>query len=376
MTSATLICQEREETLKIADYFHDNDKLPRRYKAKRNETDHLVIQILPLLHASDHDSSSLCLGTPEADILPVLERSRVSVTDVVTMFLIEASDDDIVYRSRVCAQLIPSISKSGKCDSCLGLIENIKNLEARCGEKKSEIKGEHPEQELSNTFDHIYSLEDSFLAEDEPGDSKEPLIIHFSKKKKQDDKKLIKDNKKKIKRYNGVQCEFCTKILNPESLRGHMRRKHFEEFKNEYSDELKCPLCEETIKKGQGIGAARLVYHFELFHQDKADTEVYKEFMERKFSYLCRKCGSYFSNLKSYGDHVRLCKEGKREVFSCHICGKSLHSRSAMKAHIEKRHTEDPCVCQYCGKSFSNQGKLKEHTTYRCPERESKEEFK
>ena len=95
-----------------------------------------------------------------------------------------------------------------------------------------------------------------------------------------------------------------------------------------------------------------------------------------KFSYLCRKCGSYFSNLKSYGEHVRLCKEGKREVFSCHICGKSLHSRSAMKAHIEKRHTEDPCVCQYCGKSFSNQGKLKEHTAYRCPERESKEEFK
>ena len=105
-------------------------------------TDPLVIQISPLHHVPDHDSSSLCLGTPEADILPVLERSRVSVTDVVTMFLIEASDDDIVYRSRVCAQLIPSISKSGKCDSCLGLIENIKNLEARCGEKKSEIKGE------------------------------------------------------------------------------------------------------------------------------------------------------------------------------------------------------------------------------------------
>merc|ERR1740129_1105914 len=52
------------------------------------------------------------------------------------MFLIEASGGDIVYRSRACVQLIPSLFGTGKCDSCIGLLENIKHLEP--GEKMEE----------------------------------------------------------------------------------------------------------------------------------------------------------------------------------------------------------------------------------------------
>ena len=109
MTSATFLCHERKDSLEIVDYFdNNNDKLPRRYKASRpirgqnmghvgqseagNESgEALVIQICPVLQApSDHMSSTLCEGTPEADILPRLARAGVSVTEVVTLFLIEA----------------------------------------------------------------------------------------------------------------------------------------------------------------------------------------------------------------------------------------------------------------------------------------------
>ena len=126
MTSATFLCHERKDSLEIVDYFdNNNDKLPRRYKASRpirgqnmghvgqseagiesrdlsgpirgqyssdlGQSEALVIQICPVLQAPpDHMSSTLCEGTPEADILPRLARAGVSVTEVVTLFLIEA----------------------------------------------------------------------------------------------------------------------------------------------------------------------------------------------------------------------------------------------------------------------------------------------
>ena len=109
MTSATFLCHDRKDSVEIFDYFdNNNDKLPRRYKASRpirgqnmghvgqseagiESREALVIQICPVLQApSDHMSSTLCEGTPEADILPRLARAGVSVTEVVTLFLIEA----------------------------------------------------------------------------------------------------------------------------------------------------------------------------------------------------------------------------------------------------------------------------------------------
>ena len=96
MTIATFFCQERNETLEIFDYFDENnDKLPRRYKASRprgqypGQSEALVVQICPLPQTAG-PGSVLCAGSPEVDTLPLLARARVSVTQAVTMFLIEA----------------------------------------------------------------------------------------------------------------------------------------------------------------------------------------------------------------------------------------------------------------------------------------------
>ena len=120
MTTATFFCEERNETLEIFDYFDENnDKLPRRYKASRSirvqypdhgpseastqphelsgpirgqypgQSEALVVQICPLPQTAG-PGSVLCAGSPEADTLPLLARARVSVTQAVTMFLIEA----------------------------------------------------------------------------------------------------------------------------------------------------------------------------------------------------------------------------------------------------------------------------------------------
>ena len=154
-----LTSQDSSETLTISNFLDNNEEVlqPRRYKAVRNGKENFVLQLFPVRNVQDLTSSSLCLGTPEADILALLARSRVPVTELVTMFLIEASGGDIVYRSRACVQLIPSLLRTGKCDSCLGLLENIKHLEPE--EKKEEgiVEAELTSQNLDNVcaFDDI-----------------------------------------------------------------------------------------------------------------------------------------------------------------------------------------------------------------------------
>ena len=411
MTSATLICQEREETLKIADYFHDNDKLPRRYKAKRNETDPLVIQILPLHHASDHDSSSLCLGTPEADILPILARSRVSVTEVVTMFLIEVSGSDIVYRSRACAQLIPSLFKSGKCDSCMGLLENIKHLEQFFADES--LKNQQNGQKVGNMVikreEPVMDNSGQIYDDDNVGNSIElddlsplekPLIIQFTKKVELDKMLMLKKKNNKSEGKRSVRCEYCTtKPFTTYKRRLiHMKNKHYDRYIEELLDQgrevytcpeqgcerrfpseskllnhaikvhnkassikefrtkSRCPFCEQIFLKD----SVKLFKHVQVFHFKEADTDVFKKFMQAYDPKLCPHCGSSFHNDRNLTRHLKRCNG--LEIAKCHICGKTM-KKISLKTHIERQHTiDDVCPCPFCGKIYQNRLQLNDHT--------------
>ena len=94
--------QDSKESLSVINFLQSNSEAisnPRRFQAIRNDTEKLIMQLIPVGSRHDVTTSTLCRGTPEADMLAILARSGAPVTELVTMFLIEASDDgDIVYR--------------------------------------------------------------------------------------------------------------------------------------------------------------------------------------------------------------------------------------------------------------------------------------
>ena len=93
--------QDSSESLSVINFVHSNREVisnPRRFQAIRNDKEKLIIQLSPVTSRYDVTTSTLCRGTPEADMLAILARSGAPVTEVVTMFLIEASYGDIVYR--------------------------------------------------------------------------------------------------------------------------------------------------------------------------------------------------------------------------------------------------------------------------------------
>ena len=93
---------DSSESLTVVNFLHSNSEVisnPRRYQAIRNDTEKLIMQLHPVSSRHDVTASALCQVNPEADMLAILARSGAPITEVVTMFLIEASDDgDIVYR--------------------------------------------------------------------------------------------------------------------------------------------------------------------------------------------------------------------------------------------------------------------------------------
>ena len=93
--------QYSSESLSVINFIQSHSEVisnPRRFQAIRNDTEKLIMQLVPVNSRHDVTTSTLCRGTPEADMLAILARSGAPVTEVVTMFLIEASDGDIVYR--------------------------------------------------------------------------------------------------------------------------------------------------------------------------------------------------------------------------------------------------------------------------------------
>ncbi len=109
------------------------------------------MQLIPVRSNHDVTRSALCRGTSESDMLAILARSRAPITEVVTMFLIEASGGDIVYRIRACTQVIPRLLRTGKCDSCLGLLENVRHLE-QSGQSEENEPDNVKEESSSNDF--------------------------------------------------------------------------------------------------------------------------------------------------------------------------------------------------------------------------------
>ena len=103
------ICQEPYQSLSVLDYPNITDELihnPTRYQALRNDQELLVLHITPVRNPGPQ-STLLCQGSLETDLLPLMV--SFSVTEIISMFFIEASGRDVVYRSRNCLQIVTNI---------------------------------------------------------------------------------------------------------------------------------------------------------------------------------------------------------------------------------------------------------------------------
>ena len=372
---------------------------PTRYQALRNDRELLVLHLTPVRNPGPQ-STSLCRGTLEADLLPLM--ASFSVTELVSMFFIEASGWDVVYRSRNCLQIVTNIFQNRLCDSCTGLIENIKKREGSSlseTENIQEICQEAKPEEPLN----IYEVTDKRNIE-------EPLIINFSRLNDLDEKlreipdeiDTDIDSKRETsppesgqeshektrallaKIGKQIKCPFCEKVggeKHKKRLVEHVKRQHISEadtetytnfildndpkklkpimefnYKSVTKTIIKCPFCEELFRKG----SKKSVTHVKIIHHSEKESQSYKNFFLENPPQICKKCGSTFESIQKFHVHSKQCVHGEKEKekTSCHICGKSV---THIHDHIKLHDVDETSSCDICGKSFNN---LRRHRTH------------
>lgn len=85
---------------------------------------------------------------------------------------------------------------------------------------------------------------------------------------------------------------------------------------------------------------------------------------------LCTICGKSFRKWNRLDDHIEYAHTNKEPDHKCNIedCDKKYKTKSALKLHIKRIHSDKPMpknmdgfVCEDCGKSFTQRGSLNEH---------------
>ena len=389
-----LTCQNSSESLEISNFLDNDEEItkPRRFKAIRNGSENLVLQLLPAKNVPNINSSTLCRGTPESDMLAILARTRAPVTEVVTTFLIEASDGDIVYRSRACTQLIPHLLRTGKCDSCLGLLENVRHLEQSSQREEGDV---HLEYAISDTRDEDETVQNS--------QSEVPRLINFKKKLKREERRT--PTEKVIKCLKSYSRNENLELLDPNDLKSELvdsLKMEIDEdneihdlgekeylaieqaneqihIKSEMSHckekspnkkagskvkmlTSKCLFCAEIFR----VGSVKFIKHVKLFHENESQTSAYKKFFLENAPSICPQCGLECLNETSFQNHIGVCNGTK--IIRCHICGKSItaHHSQSFEKHLRRHEKGETEVCPHCGRLFNNKQRLEDHI-FRCP---------
>ena len=386
---------DSSESLSIVNFLPSKSEVissPARFHAIRNDKETLVIQLNPVRSRNDVTSSTLCRGTPESDMLAILARTRAPVTEVVTMFLIEASDGDIVYRSRACTLLIPHLLRTGKCDSCLGLLENVRHLDQSSQSKEGNV---HLKYASSDTRDEDETAQNS--------QSEAPRLINFKKKLKREERRT--PTEKVIECLKSYSRNEHLELLDPNDLKSdlvdsvkmeidedneihdlgeeeylaieqvneqiHIKSEmshHKGKSPNKKSGSKvkmltsKCLFCAEIFR----VGSVKFIKHVKLFHENESQTSAYKKFFLDNAPSICPQCGLECLNETSFQNHIGVCNGTK--IIKCHICGKSIiaHHSQSFEKHLRRHEKGDTEVCPHCGRLFNNKQRLEDHIS-RCP---------
>ncbi|KAI7800191.1 GDNF-inducible zinc finger protein 1 [Triplophysa rosa] len=146
-----------------------------------------------------------------------------------------------------------------------------------------------------------------------------------------------KETKKGSTKY---RCEKCSRSFYYEkSYLKHLNVNHGVQM----DIALRCDICQQTFRN-----RCNLKIHQQHVHND-----------ERLFP--CDVCSKTFKRKKDVTRHRRQVHEGGTDRHFCHICGKSLSSKTALTLHERTHSGHKPYKCDECGTCFAQSSALKTH---------------
>lgn len=193
-------------------------------------------------------------------------------------------------------------------------------------------------------------------------------------------------------------CHICSKLLNPQRLKYHLRAVH-----GENGSDYRCEHCTRRFKDkatlkihlierhfpqlsicwcdfcGKGFASTYLMgVHITAHHSIKKPTctKCFKEFnsygnlkhhlqtihgdVNEKKKYPCPACGKIFFRKSGLTTHGIVHMKPEEYQLECQICGKVMAGKYKLNAHM-KMHFDGPPTCQFCLKTFNHKSSLKEH---------------
>ena len=158
---------------------------------------------------------------------------------------------------------------------------------------------------------------------------------------------FISNGKGKILSF---KCKHCGKEGRRKIIRKHIIAQHLA---------IPCNLCRKKFMSENDMNSHREKHHSNLSKSQLEHEERLKSMMtksqnlipngrrQKVFAHSCKVCGKE-GNIKNVKDHIELLHMEKVSL-SCNFCDKIFSSRSAVKLHNEKRHTDfaklEPIFC-------------------------------
>lgn len=145
------------------------------------------------------------------------------------------------------------------------------------------------------------------------------------------------------------KCGCCRLFFGTEAL-----RQQHEIFM--HKDKLHCMECDKMFKCPDSLVVHNRQTHIASpvatnTNSATTTTALKTSSQQRKYEYVCPRCGRKFSSKLALNDHERS-KCGDSPVYKCNVCDKSYHSAGSLKTHSTVHTGELPHCCKFCGKGI------------------------